>query len=56
VSREDPDVIDSVEKALRLLQSFSGRRSTLTISEAAEATGLTRATARRYLLTLERLG
>ncbi|KAA9162081.1 helix-turn-helix domain-containing protein [Amycolatopsis acidicola] len=56
MSREDPDVIDSVEKAFRLLQSFSAERPAMTVSEAATATGLTRATARRILLTLERLG
>ena len=56
MSREDPDVIDSVEKALRLLQNFSADRATMTVSEAAAAGGLTRATARRILLTLERLG
>jgi IclR family transcriptional regulator, pca regulon regulatory protein len=56
VSREDPDVIDSVEKAFRLLQAFSADRSAMTVSEAAAATGLTRATARRILLTLQRLG
>jgi IclR family pca regulon transcriptional regulator len=56
VSREDPDVIDSVEKALRLLQAFSTEHAELTLSEAAELTGLTRATARRILLTLTRLG
>jgi IclR family pca regulon transcriptional regulator len=56
VSREDPDVIDSVEKALRLLQSFSGEAPAMSVSEAAAATGLTRATARRLLLTFERLG
>lgn len=56
MSREDPDVIDSVEKAFRLLQSFSAERSAMTVSEAAAATGLSRATARRILLTLERLG
>lgn len=56
VSREDPDVIDSVEKAFRLLQTFSAQRPAMTVSEAAAATGLTRATARRILLTLERLG
>jgi IclR family transcriptional regulator, pca regulon regulatory protein len=56
VSREDPDVIDSVEKAFRLLQSFSARHPTMTVSEAAELTGLTRATARRILLTFSRLG
>jgi IclR family pca regulon transcriptional regulator len=56
VSREDPDVIDSVEKALRLLQSFSPEHPAMTLSEAAELTGLSRATARRILLTLSRLG
>lgn len=56
MSREDPDVIDSVEKALRLLQSFSGDAPAMSVSEAAAATGLTRATARRLLLTFERLG
>lgn len=56
MSREDPDVIDSVEKALRLLQSFSGEAPAMSVSEAAAATGLTRATARRLLLTFERLG
>lgn len=56
MSREDPDVIDSVEKALRLLQSFSGDAPAMSVSEAAGATGLTRATARRLLLTFERLG
>ncbi|GAA5156262.1 MULTISPECIES: IclR family transcriptional regulator domain-containing protein [Amycolatopsis] len=56
MSREDPDVIDSVEKAFRLLQSFSAERPAMTVSSAAAATGLTRATARRILLTLQRLG
>ncbi|HWC84419.1 MAG TPA: IclR family transcriptional regulator C-terminal domain-containing protein [Pseudonocardiaceae bacterium] len=56
MSREDPDVIDSVEKAFRLLQCFSGQRPAMTVSEAASVTGYTRATARRILLTLERLG
>lgn len=56
VSREDPDVVDSVEKALRMMQAFSAERAEMTLSEAAEATGLTRATARRLLLTFTRLG
>jgi IclR family transcriptional regulator, pca regulon regulatory protein len=56
VSRENPDVIDSVEKALQLLQAFSADRPAMTVSEAAAATGFTRATARRILLTLESLG
>lgn len=56
MSREDPDVIDSVEKAFLLLQAFSADRPAMTVSEAAAATGFSRATARRILLTLERLG
>ncbi|MGC9667564.1 IclR family transcriptional regulator domain-containing protein [Planosporangium sp. 12N6] len=56
MSREDPDVIDSVEKAFRLLQAFSAEHPTVTVSEAAQLTGLTRATARRILLTFQRLG
>lgn len=56
MSRQDPDVIDSVEKAFRVLQTFSGEHPTLTVSEAAELTGLSRATARRILLTCVRLG
>jgi IclR family transcriptional regulator, pca regulon regulatory protein len=56
VSRDDPDVIDSVEKAFRLVQVFSPEHPDLTVSEAAEQTGLSRATARRILLTLQRLG
>ncbi|NJC73085.1 helix-turn-helix domain-containing protein [Planosporangium thailandense] len=56
MSREDPDVIDSVEKAFRLLQAFSAEHPTVTVSEAAQLTGLTRATARRILLTFTRLG
>jgi IclR family pca regulon transcriptional regulator len=56
MSREDPDVIDSVEKAFRLLQVFSHEAPHLTVSEAAARADLTRATARRLLLTFERLG
>jgi IclR family pca regulon transcriptional regulator len=56
MSREDPDVIDSVEKAFRLLQAFSAEHPTVTVSEAAQLTDLTRATARRILLTFVHLG
>lgn len=55
MSREDPDFIDSVEKAFRLLQVFSADEPSLTVSRAAELTGLTRPTARRLLLTFLRL-
>ncbi|MEB7505501.1 IclR family transcriptional regulator domain-containing protein [Arthrobacter koreensis] len=56
MSRENPEVIDSVAKALALLEVFSVEESALTISRAAALTGLTRPTARRILLTLTNLG
>jgi IclR family pca regulon transcriptional regulator len=56
MSRQDPDVIDAVEKAFRVLEVFSAEHPALTVSETAELTGLTRATARRILLTCVRLG
>lgn len=56
MSREDPDFIDSVDKALRVLQCFSAEEPHLSISRAATLAGVTRATARRLLLTFERLG
>jgi IclR family pca regulon transcriptional regulator len=56
VSRDQPEVIDSVAKALSLLQVFSQANPTLTISKAAELAELTRPTARRILLTLTHLG
>lgn len=56
MSRENPDVIDSVEKAFRLVQVFSHDHPSLSVTEAAELSGLTRPTARRILLTCVNLG
>ena len=39
-----------------MLQVFSREHPSVTLSEAASLTGLTRATARRILLTLQDLG
>ena len=39
-----------------MLRCFSAEHPALTLSEVARLTGLTRATARRLLLTFERLG
>jgi IclR family transcriptional regulator, pca regulon regulatory protein len=52
----DRDFIQSLDHGLAVLEAFSARSQSLTVSQAAEATGLTRATARRVLLTLRRLG
>ena len=39
-----------------MIRCFSSERPSLTLSEGAERTGLTRAAARRFLLTLQELG
>jgi len=52
----DRDLVSSLEKGLRVIEAFDQERSRLTIAEVAEATGMTRAAARRYLITLTHLG
>jgi len=48
--------VQSFARGLAVLRSFGARSSAQTLSEAAERTGLTRAGARRILLTLQHLG
>jgi len=48
--------VASLAKGLDVLQAFSRERPELTLSEVAEATGITPAAARRALLTLQDLG
>jgi len=55
-SAEDRNFIRSLERGLAVLQVFSHEHPSLTLSETAALAGVTRATARRILLTLERLG
>ena len=50
------DLIAGLEKGLQVIEAFDQERSRLTISEVAQRTGLTRAAARRYLITLAHLG
>lgn len=50
------DQIASLIKGLRVLECFSAENPKLAIADAAEATGLDRATARRCLLTLHAAG
>jgi IclR family pca regulon transcriptional regulator len=52
--REPP--LQSLERALSVIGAFSAEHPSLTLSEVAKLTGLTPASARRVLLTLERLG
>jgi len=50
------DLVAGLEKGLTVIEAFDQERPRLTISEVAERTGLTRAAARRYLITLAHLG
>jgi IclR family pca regulon transcriptional regulator len=48
--------VQALARGLQVIRAFDGRASALTLSEVAEGAGLTRAGARRILLTLEHLG
>lgn len=50
------DLVAALEKGLQVIECFDQDRPRLSISEVAQRTGLTRAAARRYLLTLAHLG
>lgn len=50
------DLVAGLENGLAVIEAFDQQRPRLTISEVAERTGLSRAAARRYLLTLTHLG
>lgn len=50
------EFIQSLEKGLAVIRSFDESHPTRTLTEAAQAVGLSRAAARRFLLTLEALG
>lgn len=50
------DFIEGLAKGLAVLESFDTERQRLNATQAAERAGLTRAAARRHLLTLSHLG
>jgi IclR family pca regulon transcriptional regulator len=50
------DFVQSLERGLAVIRCFDAEHPELTLSEVAARTGLTRATARRVLLTLAELG
>ncbi len=50
------DFVQSLERGLSIIRTFSANRPLMTVSELAEETGLTRAAARRFVLTLVELG
>ena len=50
------DFVQSLERGLAVIRAFGADHPQLTLSEVAAATGVTRAAARRFLLTLTELG
>ncbi|MBO1076551.1 IclR family transcriptional regulator domain-containing protein [Roseomonas marmotae] len=53
---EKPETIGSLARGLSVIEAFSPLRPKASIADIARATGLTRAAARRCLLTLQELG
>jgi IclR family pca regulon transcriptional regulator len=51
----DRDFVASLEKGLLVIEAFDASGPRLTLSDVAKLTGITRAAARRYLLTLTKL-
>src|SRR6185295_10239303 len=52
----DPNFMSSLARGLQVIRAFSEFRRNLTISQVSQATGLSRAAARRCLYTLGKLG
>lgn len=50
------DFVRSLERGLAIMRVFNAERPSMTVTEIAQAAGLTRAAARRFLLTLSELG
>lgn len=50
------DFVQSLDRGLAVIRAFGPDRERLSLSDVAKATGLTRAAARRFLLTLVTLG
>lgn len=51
-----PDYIQSLDRGLAVIRAFDSEHPRMALSDVARVTGMTRAAARRFLLTLERLG
>ena len=54
--RRHPDFVQSLERGLAVIRAFDAEHRELALTDVARATGLTRAAARRFLLTLVDLG
>ena len=53
---QSSDFVQSLERGLAVIRAFDSEHRELALSEVARSTGLTRAAARRFLLTLVKLG
>ncbi len=53
---DDRDYVNSLARGLTVIRAFSRSRPSMTLSEVAKRTGINRAAARRFLLTLVREG
>jgi IclR family pca regulon transcriptional regulator len=56
VSERPAHFVQSLQRGLEVIRAFDAEHPELTLSDVARSTGLTRAAARRFLLTLEALG
>jgi IclR family transcriptional regulator, pca regulon regulatory protein len=56
VAGRGSDFVQSLERGLAVIRAFDHEHTELTLSEVAAMTGVTRAVARRFLLTLASLG
>lgn len=54
--KEDKDYVQSLARGLEVIRTFSQYKPRMTLSEVSQHAGLTRAAARRFLLTLVRDG
>ena len=54
--RKSGEFIQSLDRGLAVIRAFSNERDLLSLADVAKATGLSRASVRRALLTLETLG
>lgn len=50
------DSVQALARGLQVIRAFDARHQRMTLTDVARQTGLTRATARRFLLTLHQLG
>lgn len=56
IQRDSGEFVQSLERGLAVIQAFGPEHPAMTLSEVARQTGMTRAAARRFLLTLQALG